>query len=187
MKDRIKELMESKGMEVLSQAQNHPRWDSERLQAYNEEVKEKRSRSMDVTPVESFSYEQVQRMMKEMLSEMMEGNKQSMVEFAKELRKPSEEEESKRIEAKLRREKLMQSMIESAVAEQKNRDMIQSACNHKKPNGIINFGGQVHGNRVRLICKTCFKELVNRVATPEDIQGGPLELAIENQRMGLNV
>jgi len=130
----------------------------------------------------TFTFSQVQSMM----AQMMQMNREAMVEFAKELKKPSDEEAAKQAEAKQRREKLIASMIESAKVETAERKRAQDSCNHKKPNGIINFGGQVHGDRVRLICKTCFKELVNRPATPDDMQQGPLELLIENQRMGLN-
>lgn len=130
----------------------------------------------------TFTYAQVQ----EMMAAMLQQNRESMIEFARELRKPDPEEQAKREEAKVRKERLMAAMIESAEAEIAERERMQSACAHRKPNGVINFGGQVHGTRVRLICKTCFKELVNRTATPEDIQQGPLELLVENQRMGLN-
>lgn len=130
----------------------------------------------------TFTFDQVQQMM----SAMLQNNREAMLEFARELKKPSEEDAAKAAETKQRRERLMASMIEAAKEEVEARTRMQNACNHRKPNGVINYGGQVHGRRVRLICKTCFKELTNREATVEDIQNGPLELLVENQMMGMN-
>jgi len=130
----------------------------------------------------TFTFEQVQQMM----ASMLQTNREAMLEFARELKKPSEEDAAKAAEAKQRKERLIASMIEAAKEEIAARTNMQNACNHRKPNGVINYGGQVHGERVRLICKTCFKELTNRKATSEDIQNGPLELLVENQMMGMN-
>ena len=130
----------------------------------------------------TFTFEQVQQMM----ASMLQTNREAMLEFARELKKPSEEDAAKAAEAKQRKERLIASMIEAAKEEIAARTNMQNACNHRKPNGVINYGGQVHGERVRLICKTCFKELTNRKATSDDIQNGPLELLVENQMMGMN-
>ena len=98
-----------------------------------------------------------------------------------EMRAPSPQEvEKNRLEAEAK-EKQRAAMIEAAKAETATREAEQRHCAHVKPDGTRNLGGQVHSDgKVRLICKWCQKELVNRVATADDFQHGPLELLIEN-------
>ena len=129
----------------------------------------------------TFTFEQVQQMMAQMRQDTLE----QMKEFARELKAPSEEETRKLEEARKRQEALMAAMIEAAKQEEQMTASRQASCRHCKPDGSMNYGGQVHGDKVILICKRCMKELVRRQATPDDMQNGPMELLVENARLGM--
>lgn len=195
MKKRIRELMEKADGEPVApslempnigyQASNMPKGSPER-EAYDTEREEKKFQMKPNSATVALTFEQLQQLMMMVAKQNSADNREALVEAIRELKKPTDEEQAKIDETKARREKFMAAMIESAKAEEANKIMIRRACNHLKPNGIKNYGGQVHGKEVILICKTCFSELVRRPAVEQDYQMGPLELLVENQKMGLN-
>ena len=115
----------------------------------------------------------------------LEDLKSLIVTAIAESKKPTEEQVAAKNEEVAKKQKALQQQIELWTAEVTARENAQKSCSHKKPDGWFNYKGQVHGDfpkaRVKLFCGTCMKSLVDRPATDQDIQGGPIELQVEFQ------
>jgi hypothetical protein len=119
------------------------------------------------------------------MSEKQEMSQEQIITMVKaiveEMRRPSPEEAKKKADEEAERLKRRDEMIRLANEEIAARKREQDACPHQRPNGSRCLGGQVHRDRVVLICMRCQKVIINRMATPDDHQHGPVELLIENQ------
>src|SRR5215831_2753316 len=121
----------------------------------------------------TLTFDQLQKLMEGMI----EKSNANMISAIQELKKPSEKELAAEKLAEERAAKELQLMIDTAKQEEATKLALQSACNHRKPNGVMDYAGQVHNDgKVRLICQICQKLMVNRPATQYDYQNGPMEL-----------
>lgn len=124
----------------------------------------------------SMTFDQLQALMKA----VSEGNKEAMIAFAQEMKKPTQKELDAEAKKEEDYQKQRAEMVKLAAQEVAQKEAMQRMCNHKKNFGKsakFNYAGQVHSDgRVKIICKLCGKTLVDRPATQDDYQMGPLEI-----------
>jgi hypothetical protein len=181
MKVSIKEKLNENGVITVDQQLEQQRLENEAKEAAAR-IAEAEALKVQHAPKLEMTAEQLQSLM----GKMIEMSTQAAIAAVQELRKPTEDEQAEKEKKRLQAEREKQLMQELCEEETRNRDNVQRRCPHKKQNGFMNYGGQVHNDgRVRLICKRCMKLLVDRPATSEDHQNGPLELLVENDGTGV--
>ncbi len=121
----------------------------------------------------SFTPEQLQQFMKTVLEATAKDSRETFLEAIKELKKPTPEQQEQLDQQKMMRERKAQLMVLLAKDEEKGKRIRRERCSHKKPNGLISIGGQIHADGlVHPICVKCQTEFQPFKPTAEMMRSG---------------
>lgn len=98
---------------------------------------------------------------------------EALVAMAKEMKKPTEEEQRAIDEERMYRERRKAEMIQIAQEEEAQHARTQASCEHKKPNGQYAVGGQIYSNGHQIMrCLRCQKVLYDAAPAAASMANG---------------